>query len=105
VKWRFAEGTVVHLGGNVEGDSPWADELRRTVVAARRGWGPTVFMEAQPSDGEPMNVDDPDHVDQWLRDLERCLDMTLAEVPAGYELFDDGVEAGPGPTPDPLIVH
>lgn len=64
--WRFSDGTVVHLGGTVEGESPFAEDLRAELAGSEPivVWGRCTM----PGRGNPRPLDLQDSalVDEWL---------------------------------------
>ena len=90
--WRFSDGTTVHLGGNVEGASLFAQEIRADMEAGRA----IVMMEAIPGDEVPLDPSNASMLDRWLRDeLQRPWrrELRLTEAPE--------VEPLPEPPPEP----
>lgn len=61
--WRFSDGTQVELGGEVEGASLFAQELRRELA---RG-DVQVPVWPEPSQGIPLDVNDTALMHAWLR--------------------------------------
>jgi hypothetical protein len=61
--WRFNDGTVAELGGNVEGASVFAQELRAKLLQPRVG----VQLYPGPGGGAPLEVNDAALFDAWLR--------------------------------------
>src|SRR5687768_17264956 len=80
--WRFNDGTVAELGGNVEGASVFAQELREDLVQPRVG----VQLYPGPGGGAWLDVNDAALFDAWLRQemtrpWRRDLKLKLLEHP------------------------
>lgn len=61
--WKFSDGTVVHLGGDVEGGTQFAQELR-TLVSSPKTLVPVWPI---PSEGLALDVNDAAILDCFLR--------------------------------------
>jgi hypothetical protein len=59
--WRFSDGTTVKLGGEIEGATILAQQLRRDLPEA------TVAPWAPPCDEKPVDPNDAAMLDAWLR--------------------------------------
>jgi len=90
-EWRFSDGTVVRLGGDAEGDSAFADELRHDVALVRAGMTLPVSVYVEPGGSVPLDVDEPYLVHRWLRDAARCHGVEMTGAP----------EPEPAAPPDP----
>ena len=90
MEWQFSDGTVVRLGGVVEGDSAFADRLRSELVLLPLGRAKSVCVEPEPSSGETLDPDNARHVEIWSEDWSRFFDVTLT---SGPELESDSDEA------------
>lgn len=81
--WRFSDETVVRVGGNVEGASLFAQELREALAD-----DPVlVAIWPEPAGGVELNRTDPALLDFWLREqmkkpYRRALGLRLLEAPA-----------------------
>lgn len=62
--WRFSDGTAVHLGGEVEGASLFAQELRASLAQDQV----VVNLWPMPSEGLDLDRSDPALLDRWLSD-------------------------------------
>lgn len=71
MEWRFSDGTVMRLGGVVEGDGPLAKRIRDELSLLPYGRTRQVNVRPEPGGSEPFNPDDPYHVDSWTADLMR----------------------------------
>jgi hypothetical protein len=63
MKWRFSDGTVVELGGNVEGATYFAQAIRSLIADPRTH----VAIWPEPTETVPLDVDDPAIFDRFLR--------------------------------------
>lgn len=79
--WELSDGTKVHLGGKVEGESTLALLLRQESEDARDGRPPSVFLEPMPCAPTPMDMDNAQHVNQWVRNTARCLRVAVLSAP------------------------
>jgi hypothetical protein len=73
VTWRFSDGTVVELGGKVEGPSLFAQRLRAEIADAEAGepGALQVHIWPQPSEAKPVDLNDTALVHAWLtRELD-----------------------------------
>ena len=59
--WRFSDGTTVELGGNVEGDTFFAQYLRNEIVE-----GDTVMVRPPPGGDLPLDAADAALLNAWL---------------------------------------
>lgn len=81
--WEYSDGTTVELGGKVEGDTYFAQFLREELATF-----PTVVVRPHPGGDDPLNPDDPAHLNAWLAQrLEwltrvRGSTVTLTAAPA-----------------------
>jgi hypothetical protein len=60
--WRFSDGTVVELGGNVAGSSLFAQTLRDDIASGRA----VVQIWPPPGGDVSLDVNDLGHLHQWL---------------------------------------
>lgn len=79
--WRFSDGTVVHLGGEVEGGSLFAQELREALADR-----PGVQIWPNPQRGVSLDVNDIALMDAWVRQemtrpYRSSLGLRLVEAP------------------------
>jgi hypothetical protein len=81
MRWEFSDGTVVHLGGKVEGDSLFAQLTRETFEDCGKDYGPTVDDGPIPGPTVPMDPNNAHHVDVWLRNTARCLRVGIVSAP------------------------
>lgn len=79
MRWVFDDGTVVHLGGKVEGNSPLAKSLRQDVAKVGTENPLSVQLSARPSPWVAVDLRNPLHVDEWLRNEPKS---RLVEFPA-----------------------
>lgn len=82
--WRFSDGTIAHLGGEIEGASLFAQELRAELEQPWVG----VQTRPMPADGAKLNKNDPALFNAWLRQemgkpYRKEQKLRLAEVPKG----------------------
>ena len=63
--WKFADGTVLRLGGEVEGSSELAESLRRDVHATRGGSPPPVGVFVQPGGDVDLDLGNVAIVHHW----------------------------------------
>jgi hypothetical protein len=61
--WRFSDGTTVELGGNVEGPSLFAQELRATIASGTA----LVPIWPMPDGYAPLDVHDAAIMHHWLQ--------------------------------------
>jgi hypothetical protein len=64
MKWTLSDGTVVHLGGLIEGDSSVAERFRNAVTLIALGL-------------EPFDLDDSARMHSWVY---ACADLAGVEV-------------------------
>jgi hypothetical protein len=62
MKWVFSDGTVAHLGGEIEGTTYFAQLLRELVSQPS-----TVGIWAPPDGGVPLDLNDPALFDVAMR--------------------------------------
>lgn len=82
--WRFSDGTTAELGGKVEGDSLFAQELRADLVENRCG----VQLYDGPGGGKWLDRNDAALFDAWLkqemtRPFRKELKLRMTERPEG----------------------
>lgn len=63
MKWEFSDGTVAHLGGDVEGATVFAQRLRSAIASSDT----TVSIWPEPSESVALDVEDPAIFDRFLR--------------------------------------
>jgi hypothetical protein len=61
--WRFSDGTIATLGGNVEGASLFAQQLRAALADE-----PQVGIWPVPFEPVELDVNDPALLNRWLLD-------------------------------------
>ena len=94
--WNLSDGTVVHLGGKVEGDTALARELQHDSKLAKAGTPPYV-MTLPPPGHEALRLDDAWHVHCWVNAAARrhgALVTGAPNVQAPAE-WDDSLPDGP----------
>lgn len=74
--WRFADGTTVELGGNVEGPKLFAQWLRMELDQRK-----TISIWPLPSGSIPFDKHDPAHLDHMLGYLSRQKGVKLTDRP------------------------
>ena len=86
--WRFSDGTTAELGGNVEGASLFAQELRAELEHDQVGvqYGPW-------GHGRWLDRNDPALFDAWLRQemgrpFRSAQKLKLVEVPEGIPALE-----------------
>jgi hypothetical protein len=92
LEWRFSDGTVVRLGGVIEGDGPMARALRGDLERMAAGRPVVVNVAPHPGGDDPLDVGDPYHVHQWLGQTLRGLtgvQLTAAPVVAVPQFPND----------------
>lgn len=65
--WELSDGTVVHLGGKVEGGSPLAAKLRTAANDAKAGAPDLLCIGPQPGYRELLDLDNAQLVNVWVR--------------------------------------
>lgn len=83
MQWKFSDGTVVSLGGDVEGSTLFAQELRGDIAAPERV---TVELTPIPGYGTRLNPNDPALLDAYLRNevaapFRRWMMLSLVTAP------------------------
>lgn len=86
--WTLSDGTVVRLGGLVEGQTRTAELLRRDVQAFREGRRMPIPMFAPPAGSVPLELGSVPHVDCWVRDTARFGRATVVSGPEFERLPD-----------------
>ncbi|MFO7178992.1 MAG: hypothetical protein DIU78_009860 [Pseudomonadota bacterium] len=76
--WRFSDGTTVELGGNVEGDTYFAQRLRAELPERA-----TVSIWPLPSDAVPFDRSDPALLDAMLTHFARSEGVRIVQRPEG----------------------
>lgn len=56
-EWAFSDGTILHSGGAVEGDSALAESLRRDVEASKGRFPPKVAVAPLPDGYWPLDAE------------------------------------------------
>lgn len=74
MEWEFEDGTVVRLGGEVEGDSPFAHDLRLMLEISRNR--PVCSWFGASPDYEELDASVPHLLDSWLR--TQAIDLVSA---------------------------
>jgi hypothetical protein len=103
--WRFSDGTIVHLGGEVEGSSLFAQELRRELEQPDL----EVQIWPHPNPGVPLDRNDLALLDTWLHlEMERpfraWLGLGFLERPENIPpLPPPPADDDQGATPDDLV--
>jgi len=92
--WRFSDGTVATLGGDIEGASLFAHELRAMLERPRVG----VAFGQMPDGGAWLDKNDPALFDAWLRqEMDRpfrsAMNLRLVEVPKDIPALPEQDEA------------
>ena len=82
--WRFSDGTIAYLGGEIVADSVFARELWADLANPPAGVG----LYPGPGGGVTVDVNDAALFDAWLkqemeRPFRRDLKLTLVERPEG----------------------
>ena len=65
--WKLTDGTVVHLGGKVEGDSSLAALLRTAASRVTKGAPDLISVGPQPGSWERLDLSDAQLVNIWVR--------------------------------------
>lgn len=79
MRWVFDDGTVVHLGGKVEGNSELARSLRLDVAQTTHAERPLALpLGPRPSEWVVLDVKNPHHVDSWLRNTPTRAQLVAA---------------------------
>lgn len=82
MEWRFSDGTVVHLGGKVEGNGALAKQLLGEQEVERELHRPiTVNVRPQPTSGVDLDVNNPRHVNNWACRGARRVGVELVSAP------------------------
>lgn len=97
MRWRFADGTEVRLGGQVDGETPLARELREQLELLPIGRARPVPVGPQPGGDEELVLSSPRHIDGWCRIWSHLLGVELIEAP---ELPPPHPEAAVEPNPN-----
>jgi hypothetical protein len=83
MRWELADGTVVSLGGEVDGDSALAARLRLDAADAKHGAPDLISVGAQPGSWERLDVNNAQLVNIWVRtaaDKARIAIISAPEV-------------------------
>jgi hypothetical protein len=92
VIWRFSDGTTVELGGNVEGASLFAQQLRAGLADR-----PAVTIWAEPSPSFDVDPNDAAFLDAWLK-VQLDLAVRIDKLPLTMRA-PDGIPSLPQPEP------
>jgi hypothetical protein len=84
--WRFSDGTVIHLGGRVKGESPFAQEMR----AAFGRDGLKVHLWPLPSQATLLDKNNLTHMHLTLFEAARQAGVKITKKP-------DNIPAPPPP--------
>lgn len=79
--WKLTDGTVIRLGGRVEGGGELADALRETVHRVRTGYAPLVAVGPLPGGWVKLDLNDMAIVDAWVRAVARRARHEVSEAP------------------------
>ena len=80
--WKFSDGTTVELGGNVEGATVFAQQLRRSLER-----GASIQLKLPPARPDPLDLENAAQLDLWLaaeiewRNRIRKLGLRFTERP------------------------
>ncbi len=74
--WRFSDGTTAELGGTIEGDSLFAQELRAALEQPEI----LVLVGRVPSGGVRLDKNDPALFDAWLQQEAELPDRVKARI-------------------------
>jgi hypothetical protein len=104
VIWRFSDGTIAELGGKIEGDTVFAQELRAALVEDRCG----VQLHDGPGGGEWLDRENPMLFDAWLkqemnRPFRRELKLRMTERPEGIAPIPEDERAPHGDGADEAL--
>ena len=66
MEWKISDGTVVHLGGEIEGDGPVAQRLLEDLQRMADGVLVYVGVRPEPAGSEPLDLDSALHVNAWV---------------------------------------
>lgn len=81
MKWEFSDGTVVHLGGKVQGDSDLAKAIRLDVSRMKAGFPVLVQVDVCPSEQRRLELDDAPLFDAWLNQHSVQTDVAITSAP------------------------
>ena len=103
MQWRFADGTVVQLGGRVTGESHLARTLRVQLELLPEGYARDVPIGPPPGGDERLVLTSPYHIAAWCRLWGQQLGVELVEAPTLPPLHEhdsaDDDDAGPDGRP------
>jgi hypothetical protein len=85
--WELSDGTVVRLGGDVEGSTALAVRLRMAASAAKRGAPDLVSYGPQPGAWAPLDLANESLVNIWVRTAAAKAGVAVLKAP---ELAPDG---------------
>lgn len=94
MKWELADGTVVNLGGDVEGTSAVAAKLRMSAARARKGAPDLLSVGMQPGGFEKLDLDDAQLVNVWVRTTAAKAGVAVLSAPDVEPIVSD---EDPGP--------
>lgn len=80
MKWTFSDGTVLHIGGKVDGESPLAMKLKQQADEASLG-RPHAVQALPPPGLQLLNVDDPWHVHVWAHEEALRAGIAISDAP------------------------
>lgn len=103
--WKLTDGTVVHLGGNVEGDSPLAAQLRTAANEAKRGSPGTLCIGPPPGSRAVLDLDDAQLVNVWVRQVADRAGVAVYSAPNVEPFADDDREMVDEPDDGPLTIY
>lgn len=90
--WTFSDGTVVHLGGKVEGESILAKFVRRAFDECRAGRGPMVDDGPAPGPMVRLDVNNAHHLAVWLENTANCLRVGVVSAPEVPDIEGEPVD-------------
>lgn len=101
--WKLSDGTVIHLGGRVEGTTTIAQELRVHLSSIK-----SVAVAAEPAEGIPFNPDDPQLLDRAIRNYlvipaNDWMMVRLLEAPEVEPIQTEPRRAVPRSGPLPVV--
>lgn len=93
MKWELTDGTMVTLGGDVQGTSAVAAKLRSSAARARKGAPDAVEVGTQPGAWRDLDLYDPQLVNVWVRTAADKSGVGVMRAPE-LELLEDASDAG-----------
>jgi hypothetical protein len=95
VEWRFSDGTVVRLGGVVEGVSAFAQRLRDDLERLAEDFRPPeVAVGPMPAPLEKLDPQNAYHVNAWVMESADRHIITPVSVPTLPPLPAESSEPG-----------